>query len=56
MNIMTKHNKDIDKLKSSDIRKILNNIKKIMYKKKKPFTNTRNNNNKKTTISKKHSS
>ena len=29
---MTKHNKDTDKLKSPDIRKILINITKIVYK------------------------
>ena len=29
---MTRHNKDIDKLKSSDIRKILINNIKILYK------------------------
>ena len=30
--IMIKHNKDTDKLKSPDIRKILNNKSKIIYK------------------------
>ena len=30
--LKTKHNKDIDKLKSRDIRKILINNTKIMYK------------------------
>ena len=29
---MTKHNKDTDKLKSFDIRKLLNNNTKIIYK------------------------
>ena len=39
--IMTKHNKDTDKLKSPDIRKIIINNRKIIYKNnnKKPFTN-----------------
>ena len=45
---MTKHNKDNDKLKSPDIRKILINNTKIVYKNNKnPFTNPRSNNYKK---------
>ena len=31
-NLMTKHNKDIDKLKSSDIKKILISVIKIFYR------------------------
>ena len=43
---MTKENKDGDKLKSLDIRKILINKTKIIYKNnnKKPFTNPQSNN------------
>ena len=46
---MTKRNKNTDKLKSPDIKKILIDNKEILYKNKneKTFTNPRRNNNKK---------
>ena len=46
---MTKHNKDTDRLKSQNIRKILINYTKIILKinNKKTFTNPQSNNYKK---------